>query len=68
MFLLLAPAIGIKRVFEVVRVRWIDPKRSAFYVLQRSNIHFGGKKITHRHQTPDSIDQFSRLHLFNPID
>jgi len=49
MFLLLAPSIGIERVLEVVRVRWIDPKRSAFYVLHRFNIHFGGEKITHRH-------------------
>ena len=68
MFLLLTAAIWIKRIFEVVRIRWIDAKRSAFYVRQRFNIHFGREKITHRQQTSESIDKFARLHFFDLIN
>src|SRR5262245_18705938 len=34
-FLLFAPAIGIKRVLQIVSVLWIDAKRGALYVFQR---------------------------------
>ena len=67
-FFLFAPAIGIKRILQIMRVRRIDAKGSTFYILQRLNIYFGGEKITHRQQTLNSIDKFARLDFFDLVE
>ena len=68
LFILLAPATRIERVLQVMRVRWIDAKRSAFYVLQRSNIHFGGEQVAHRQQPIERINKFAGLDFFDSVE
>ena len=68
LFCRFAPPAGIERIFQIVRIRWIHAKRSAFHILQRLNIHLGGEEVAHRHQTSESIDKFASFDFFYLVE
>jgi hypothetical protein len=55
-------------MFQVMRVRWIDAKRSALDILQRPNIHLGGEEVAHRHQPIERINKFPGLDFFYSVE
>jgi hypothetical protein len=68
LFCRFAPPARIKRIFQIMRVRRIHAKRSAFHILQRPNIHLGGEEVAHRHQASERIDKFAGLDFFYSVD
>src|SRR5205823_8354998 len=68
LFVRFAPPVRIERVFQVMRVRWIHPKRSALHILQRLNIHLGGEEVAHRQQSVERINKFAGLDFFYSVE
>ncbi len=67
-FFRFAPPARIERIFQIMRVRWIHPKRSALHILQRLNIHLGGEEVAHRQQSVERIDKFASLDFFYSLE
>src|SRR5437660_2032325 len=67
LFLRFAPPAGIERIFQIVRIRRIHAKRSALHILQRLNIHLGGKAVSHRQQSVERIYKFAGLDVFYSV-
>src|SRR5256885_6335926 len=66
-FFRFAPPAWIERIFQIMRVRWIHPKRSALHILQRLNIHLGGEEVAHRQQSVERINKFASLDVFYSV-
>src|SRR5207237_2254663 len=68
LFCRFAPPARIKRIFQIMCVRWIDAKRSAFHILQRLNIHLGGEEVAHRQQSVERINKFASLDFLYSVE
>ena len=51
-----------------MRIRWIHAKKSAFYILQRTDIYFCCEDVAHRLQTIESVNKFACFQFFDSVE